>query len=740
MKAIKQVFTRTSRSGSEGSGGSLPSDMNTYEFASAVADEGVAIWEAKTNQGATRQLATATQKTQAEVHKQPPGEKKKEKPKVDPKKHLKSEIYKTAVRGALKKHEEEKIEAASSRTPSEDNASIAQAFKSDRIPESALPYQKALLSYKEFRLNRERYAARAEREILSFLDLMDPPNFSEITFSMLHGSLMRFRDYRRIMTKFHNKMMAEFPKAFPNADADAVVDEDGWLSKKLQIFDAADAGAACALGAKSDFQPPGIVWPPEDRPEPVETPDQVERLESATYEEIEDIKKNLKAGNTQNYEEIHDAEADDADADAFHESDFGHPPAAQAILPAEKDPHEGKCMPTAPHKPLATAAPAKSPEPTAAFPSTLTARPEAPSVGMPRPPEPPTPPASATREEDRMVTIAKMIQQPKAKLRTFGGKQNEDFFAFKTAFFTVFPEEDKWTAEAQKLQQLKNHLQGTAQTAVAGLHAGKGALDKAWAVLDKRFGNKDIILARLQAEFAQMPAVTHTSKVHHMRKVLDMISTMNHNYIQFGETFDGTAAITQWLKKLPEKTAFQWLVKTKEPGVKKDAATFIPWLSDHIALQEEAAVHRVDHPRDKNGGQQQPEGQQHQQSRQRPQNDRRGPPDHRRTWRQAKRPQQPHMHGQPNQGGSASLFTAGTNQTSSPQCIACNRSGHYLSDCKAFLQMSGDQRRQLVNSVNMCMRCTRRGHSAHDCKAPANRTSCKVADCPAPATHCTLLH
>ena len=62
--------------------------------------------------------------------------------------------------------------------------------------------------------------------------------------------------------------------------------------------------------------------------------------------------------------------------------------------------------------------------------------------------------------------------------------------------------------------------------------------------------------------------------------------------------------------------------------------------------------------------------------------------------------------------------------TSKVDCLKCG-GNHRLYQCKEFLDLSVDERRQIVSTKNLCFNCLQEGHYTQNCRSTFTCRSCK---------------
>lgn len=110
---------------------------------------------------------------------------------------------------------------------------------------------------------------------------------------------------------------------------------------------------------------------------------------------------------------------------------------------------------------------------------------------------------------------------PVINIPTFGGNY-EEWPTFYDLFRKVFHQNDK-ISNAQKLQHLKSHLRGDAQTIIRHLAATEGNYVTAWNLLQQRYQNNRLIVSKLVDKMYDFPTISNES-AQKLKQLYDVIN------------------------------------------------------------------------------------------------------------------------------------------------------------------------------------------------------------------------
>ena len=77
--------------------------------------------------------------------------------------------------------------------------------------------------------------------------------------------------------------------------------------------------------------------------------------------------------------------------------------------------------------------------------------------------------------------------------------------------------------------------------------------------------------------------------------------------------------------------------------------------------------------------------------------------------------------------------TSPIDNTSNKYCYYCKRNDHYITTCKLFEKLTGDEKSEFVKKTGLCFACLRSRHISKDCKFKLKCSTCSK-------THPTILH
>ena len=135
---------------------------------------------------------------------------------------------------------------------------------------------------------------------------------------------------------------------------------------------------------------------------------------------------------------------------------------------------------------------------------------------------------NGTRTEERSAPTAKRnAKLPELKLKSFGGNPLE-FRGFWDHFKAAI-HNDETLEKITKFNYLRNNLNGTAYSAIAGLSLTSQNYDEAVKIIEERFGNKQLLITTNIDKLLSIPPVASTSNVEGLREVYNKIETYARN-------------------------------------------------------------------------------------------------------------------------------------------------------------------------------------------------------------------
>ena len=98
-------------------------------------------------------------------------------------------------------------------------------------------------------------------------------------------------------------------------------------------------------------------------------------------------------------------------------------------------------------------------------------------------------------------------------------------------------------SKVDKLRYFQTSLIGDPAQTIAGLQITNENYDEAIELLEKRFGNKQIIISRHIEDLMQLPKVSSNDDLRGMRILYDKLETTTRNLKSIGITSDGYSAV-----------------------------------------------------------------------------------------------------------------------------------------------------------------------------------------------------
>jgi hypothetical protein len=277
--------------------------------------------------------------------------------------------------------------------------------------------------------------------------------------------------------------------------------------------------------------------------------------------------------------------------------------------------------------------------------------------------------------------IAKL---PPINLPSFEGNYIE-WVNFKNTFDSMIHERNDLT-NIQKFHYLKSSVKGEAQKLIVHLAITHDNYITAYNLLKSRFENKRIIVQQHVNTIINLPQVTKGSPAS-LRQLLDGLST-NLSILQNldipVQSWD-IILIQLMLSKLDYQSRREWETSCKTTNI-PTLKEFSDTLTNHCLTLEALS----DSQKGKSST--------------------------------IEKPKQ-----------SQKSFVSVKNETTTKKCLYCNKSNHYLYQCKEFLSLAVSNRIDQINKRKLCKNCLRTNHDSDSCKGGY----CRVCGS---NTHNTLLH
>jgi hypothetical protein len=277
--------------------------------------------------------------------------------------------------------------------------------------------------------------------------------------------------------------------------------------------------------------------------------------------------------------------------------------------------------------------------------------------------------------------IAKL---PPINLPSFEGNYI-DWVNFKNTFDSMIHERNDLT-NIQKFHYLKSSVKGEAQKLIVHLAITQDNYITAYNLLKSRFENRRIIVQQHVNTIINLPQVTKGSPAS-LRQLLDGLST-NLSILQNldipVQSWD-IILIQLMLSKLDYHSRREWETSCKTTNI-PTLKEFSDILTNHCLTLEALSD------------------------------------SHKGKSSIIEKPKQ-----------SQKSFVSVKNETTTKKCLYCNKSNHYLYQCKEFLSLAVSNRIDQINKRKLCKNCLRTNHDSDSCKGGC----CRVCGS---NTHNTLLH
>ena len=287
-------------------------------------------------------------------------------------------------------------------------------------------------------------------------------------------------------------------------------------------------------------------------------------------------------------------------------------------------------------------------------------------------PPPSTPTASRDGTTGGVAPHSK-VKLPKLTIQPFGGDLT-NWTTFWDSYKAAIHDNGS-LSEIEKFNYLRSLLQGPALDAVSGLTLTAANYEEAISVLQKRFGNKQQIVARHMDILLNVEPVTSNYDLSRLRKLYDAVESQVRGLKSLGVSSDkyGSILASVLLSKLPQELR---LIISRELGSGD-------WELDRIMELLENEV----------------------QARERASGSAATPPVPRRN--------------QKTPSTAATLLAGGSEARVS--CYYCGQS-HYSTACTVV--MSREERKRILRGSGRCFVCLRKGHMVRNCRSKFKCNNC----------------
>ncbi len=332
----------------------------------------------------------------------------------------------------------------------------------------------------------------------------------------------------------------------------------------------------------------------------------------------------------------------------------------------------------------------------------------------------------------------KLFKLPPVTPRKFAGKI-VDYRGWKSNFQVIIGNSES-LAPSHKLQHLKNALEGEALNAIQGLGIEDADYDKAWEILDNRYGDVETLRAKLFQELMEDKGPGDFKPLS-QRKAHDRIRSKYEKLLQIDPDLEKQdSAIRSMIvkhysfslrkelaAKLGEKPPMKTFLEEAEKIIQRDIR-----LKDPTGSSQDNSGNRGGN----GGGGQQGGGK--------------------------KKPNNSNSGGNNNSGSTMGAFVGGAaagagsgtggkktsggggggaqagasggakpkkknppsdgaggstgGATQKPKCAYCEQQGHFIAGCDSFKKLTVAQREEALRERKLCFRCTRSGHRGKECQ------------------------
>jgi hypothetical protein len=282
-----------------------------------------------------------------------------------------------------------------------------------------------------------------------------------------------------------------------------------------------------------------------------------------------------------------------------------------------------------------------------------------------------------------------IAKQSKPHIKIFSGAVDK-FVAFKATFDRI--RKRGIYDENEMLDLLIEHVRGDAENALKGILPGSGQFNRAMKILEERFGNvRTITNANLKALRSHPQVQGHNPS--QLRSLSDVISNMIESFrsLKLNHELKSSFIVQEAVAKLPTFLFYKWHEWSSDHPERVNLEEFYTWLESRARHMENAQLCSTISQTS---------------------TDRRGP--------------------------RHKVFAGRTSYTREETSISCpvhNSRNHTLDCCKAFQQMSPQEKENVIRKFKLCFGCLKSNHLARSCN---RKMKCGTDGCT--DNHHKLLH
>ena len=179
------------------------------------------------------------------------------------------------------------------------------------------------------------------------------------------------------------------------------------------------------------------------------------------------------------------------------------------------------------------------------------------------------------------------VKLPKLSLATFNGDPT-NWTSFWDSFKSTIGDH-RGLSKIDKLKYLVNSLTGVAAQTLTGLQISNDSYDEAIELLEKRFGNKQVIITSFMDSLRELPKISSSDDIRELRILYDKTEAAVRSLKSVGVSCEsyGTVLSRDIMSKLPQDIR---LTITRNLEDEWDLQGLIKNLGDELSLRERCAL------------------------------------------------------------------------------------------------------------------------------------------------------
>ena len=179
------------------------------------------------------------------------------------------------------------------------------------------------------------------------------------------------------------------------------------------------------------------------------------------------------------------------------------------------------------------------------------------------------------------------VKLPKLSLATFNGDPT-NWTSFWDSFKSTIGDY-RGLSKIDKLKYLVNSLTGVAAQTLTGLQISNDSYDEAIELLEKRFGNKQVIITSFMDSLRELPKISSSDDIRKLRILYDKTEAAVRSLKSVGVSCEsyGTVLSRDIMSKLPQDIR---LTITRNLEDEWDLQGLIKNLGDELSLRERCAL------------------------------------------------------------------------------------------------------------------------------------------------------